>query len=100
MENMLQEIKEKLEQISLLKEDIKTVENKYAEVNRKFNKGDVVISNNIKDTIFEITGNFQYSIESDLIYVECKPITSSNKYINLDKIYSISESQLILQNNG
>jgi len=100
MENLKDLIKQKLEQLSELRKEIDNLEIEYAIQNSKFKQGDIVISNNIKDTIFEVSGDFDYSIKSDLIYVECKPITTSNKYVNLDITYSIPELQLKLEKNG
>ena len=92
-------LKEKYQQLSELRKEIDNIEIEYAKINSKFKEGDIVISSNIKDTVFKITGDFDYSFESDLIYAECSVVTSSNKYINLDSIYSISESNLILEKN-
>jgi hypothetical protein len=92
-------LKEKYQQLSNLKKEIDNIEIEYAKINSKFKEGDIVISSNIRDTIFKITGDFDYSFESDLIYAECSVLTTSNKSINIDIIYSISESNLILQEN-
>jgi hypothetical protein len=100
MENIKNLIKEKTEKLFELRKEIDNLEIEYAKQNSKFKQGDLVVSNNIKDTIFEITGDFDYSFESDLIYAECKPVITSNKYIYMDTVYTISESQLIIEKNG
>ncbi len=101
MENILQEIKEKLEQISLLKEDIKTLENKYAEVNRKFNKGDVVVNKDVNDTTFIISDNAEYLYSAGIIYYDATILSTRNPLFLRSKgtTFSLPETHLKI-NNG
>lgn len=94
MENILDRIKEKKNQIDVISNEIKDLENEYANLNTKFQKGDVVTHQNIKDTSFTVIGNNTYSHQSDIIFVDCSVLTTTNNIINKETVYSLPEIYL------
>jgi hypothetical protein len=100
MEITKEYIEKKHQELSELRKEIDIIEIEFAKNNSKFKQGDIVVSSNIKNTIFKITGSFDYSLESDLIYADCSVVSTSNKYIKTDLIYTISEPQLSIEENG
>lgn len=91
-----EDLEKKYKDLSNLKKEIKSMEFEYAKENSIFKEGDNVISNKIKDTIFEVSNKFYYYNAGDYIYLDCKVLSTSNKLININNIYCNSEKDLKL----
>lgn len=90
----------KYKELDNLKKEINEIEIQYARLNCKYKSGDIVTSLNIKDTVFMVTNDCDFSYKSDIIYIDCSVVSTSNKIIKSDIIYSLPENQLTLENNG
>jgi len=87
---------EKYNQISAIEDEIKELQIKFAEENTTLKKGDKVTSStfNNKSVILECLGIFDYTLQSDVIFVDCEVITSDSERIKLGMVYSIPEKYL------
>jgi hypothetical protein len=87
---------EKYNQISKIEDEIKELEIKFAEANTTLKKGDKVTSStfNNNSIILECLGVFDYTLQSDIIFVDSEVVTSDNEKIKLGTIYSIPEKYL------
>jgi hypothetical protein len=97
---LLNIIDEKFNSIEKIKQEISDLEKEYAHKYTSFKAGDFVASTVTDNTVFSCTGDFDYSVSNDLIYVNCTVVTTSNQIILKDNIYSIPEKYLTLIKNG
>jgi hypothetical protein len=102
MENIIEKIKENNNKIFDLKKENKNLEKEYANNNRKFKKGDVVVNKEVKDTTFIIEENAEYLYSSGIIYYDATIITTTNPLFlgSKDTTFSLPEIHLTIQSNG
>jgi hypothetical protein len=87
---------EKYNQISAIEDEIKDLQIKFAEENTTLKKGDKLNSTtfNNNSIILECLGIFDYTLQSDVIFVDCEVVTSDSERVKLGTIYSIPEKYL------
>lgn len=86
----------KYNEISKLEDEIKILLIEYGTKNTQFKTGDKITSDtfNNNNIILECTGDFQYSLNYDSIYVDCKIITTNVDKYKVGTVFSISEKYL------
>lgn len=90
-------IKEKFNQISTIKNDIKELKIQFAKANTKFKEGDTVTSSTFNknlNIVLECVGDFDYSIDTESIVVDCEVVQTDHVGYRVGQIFSIDETFL------
>lgn len=89
-------IGEKYNQISSIEDEIKELQHKYAQEHTELKADDRVTSSSFRNDniVLRCTGEFDYTFNSDHIFVECEIVASDTERFKPGTIFSIPEKYL------